>query len=212
MTRPSSDVAFSPSVKAVQEARGSRTHFAKAEARGGWETAITRELEGFIAERDSFFLATASADGQPYVQHRGGPPGFLRVLDDRTLAFADYKGNRQYITSGNLRENPKELIFLMDYETRRRVKIWGRARTVEDDPALVARLFPEGYQARPEQAVLFQVEAWDINCNQHIPLLFKADDVAVTIRQFQARVRELEAGNAALHARIAALEANADGR
>ena len=198
MSRPSSDVAFTPAVKAVQVRRGSRAHFAKVEEKGGWRTAVTPDLAGFLAEARSLYLATASADGQPYVQHRGGPPGFVRVLDERTLGFADFKGNRQYITTGNLAENGKAFIFVMDYAQRRRVKIWGRARVVEGDAALLARLWPEGYQACPEQVIVFEVEAWDTNCPQHIPQMFHADDVARTIQQFQARIRELEAEVAAL--------------
>ena len=192
MTRPSSDVAFSPAVKAVQAKRGSRERFARMEEKGGWRTAITPDLAGFLGEVRSFYLATASAEGQPYVQHRGGPPGFLRVVDERTLGFADFRGNRQYITTGNLAENGKAFIFVMDYAQRRRVKLWGRARVVEDD-ALIAGLWPDGYEARPEQAILFEIEAWDTNCPQHIPQLFAAEDVARTIVQFQARIRELEA-------------------
>ena len=164
--------------------------FAKMEEQGGWRTAITPDLAGFLAECRSLYLATASADGQPYVQHRGGPPGFVRVLDERTLGFADFKGNRQYITTGNLAENRKAFIFVMDYAQRRRVKLWGRARVVEGDAALLARLWPEGYQARPEQVIVFEVEAWDTNCPQHIPQMFHAEDVAQTIQQFQARIRE----------------------
>jgi uncharacterized protein len=198
MDRPSSDVAFSDTIKAIQAKRGSREHFAKVEARGGWRTTITPDLAGFLAEARSFYLATASAEGQPYMQHRGGPPGFLRVLDEHTLAFADYKGNRQYITTGNLAENPRVHIFIMDYVQRRRVKLWGRARVVEDDPALMAKLWPEGYKARPEQAIVFSLEAWDTNCPQHIPQMFPAEDVAQTVLQFQARIRELEAEVAAL--------------
>ena len=204
---PSSDVAFTPSVKAVQARRGSRKAYAKVEAKGGWQTTITTDLAGFLAERTSIYLATANAEGQPYIQHRGGPPGFLRTLDERTLAFADYSGNRQYITTGNLIDNPRAYLFVMDYEARRRVKIWGRARVVEHDPAFVAALMPDGYDARPEQAIVFEVTAWDTNCPQHIPQLFKAQDVASTILQFQARMRELEAENAALKSRIALLEA-----
>jgi predicted pyridoxine 5'-phosphate oxidase superfamily flavin-nucleotide-binding protein len=197
--RPSSDVAFSPSVKAVQARRGSREAFARMEEeRGGWRTEIIADMAAFLGEVRSFYLATASADGQPYVQHRGGPPGFLRVLDGHTLAFADFNGNRQYITSGNLAENPRAQIFIMDYAQRRRLKIWGRARIVEDDDALLARLWPEGYKARPEQVIVFEVEAWDTNCAQHIPQLFAAEDVARTILQFQARIRELEEEVAAL--------------
>jgi uncharacterized protein len=195
MSSPSSDVAFTPAVKAVQTRRGSRTAYAKA--RGGFRTSITPDLAQFLAEARSFYLATASADGQPYVQHRGGPPGFLRVLDERTLGFADFKGNRQYITTGNLAENDRAYIFVMDYAQRRRVKLWGRARVVEDDPALLARLWPEGYEARPEQVILFQIEAWDTNCHQHIPQMFHAEDVGRTIVALQTRIQALEAEVAA---------------
>ena len=198
MPAPSSDVAFTPSVKGVQEKRGSRAHFAKMEATGGWRTAITPDLAAFLAEARSFYLATASANGQPYVQHRGGPPGFLRVLDEHTLGFADFKGNRQYITTGNLAENGKAFIFVMDYSHRRRVKLWGHARVLAGDDGLLARLWPEGYQARIEQVILFAVAAWDTNCPQHIPQMFHAEDVGHTLQQFQARIRELEAQVAAL--------------
>jgi predicted pyridoxine 5'-phosphate oxidase superfamily flavin-nucleotide-binding protein len=198
MPRPSSDVAFTPAVKAVQERRGSRGHFAEMEQKGGWRTAITPDLAAFLAEARSFYLATASADGQPYVQHRGGPPGFVHVLDERTLGFADFKGNRQYITTGNLAENRKAFIFIMDYPRRRRVKFWGHARTLQGNGELIARLWPEGYKARFEQVILFAVEAWDTNCQQHIPQMFRAEDVGRTLQQVQARVRELEAEVAAL--------------
>jgi predicted pyridoxine 5'-phosphate oxidase superfamily flavin-nucleotide-binding protein len=206
LVRPSSDVVFSPAVKRVQQQRGSRDAYARREEKGGFRTAITPDLAQFLGQATSFYLASASADGHPYVQHRGGPPGFLVVVNERTLAFADFKGNRQYITTGNLSENPRAQIFVMDYASRQRVKIWGRARVVEDDPELIAKLFPAGYNARPEQAIIFEVDAWDSNCNQHIPQMFKAEDVAGTIRQFQERMRELEADNAALKARIAELE------
>jgi len=198
MTRPSSDVAFTPVVKAFQEKRGSRAAYAKMEAKGGWRTTVTSDLAGFLAEVRSFYLATASAEGQPYVQHRGGPPGFLRVIDERTLGFADFKGNRQYITTGNLAENGKAFIFVMDYTQRRRVKLWGRARVVEGDAALLARLWPEGYEARPEQVIVFEIAAWDTNCPQHIPQLFAAEDVARTLTKLQGRITELEAELAAL--------------
>jgi uncharacterized protein len=200
MSHPSSDVAFSPAVKAVQTRRGSRESYAKMEARGGFRTTVTPDLAAFLADARSFYLATASADGQPYVQHRGGPPGFLRVVDERTLGFADFKGNRQYITTGNLAENERAYIFVMDYAQRRRVKLWGRARVVEDDPDLLARLWPEGYAARPEQIVLFEIDAWDTNCPQHIPQMFHADDVGRTVVQLQSRIEELEAEVAALKA------------
>lgn len=189
----SSDVAFTPAVKAIQARKGSRNAYARVEENGGWRTVIDDSLATFIGEQTSFFLATATADGQPYIQHRGGPAGFIRILDSSTLAFADYKGNRQYITQGNLTENPKAYIFLIDYLNRRRVKIWGEARVVEDDPALIASLMPKDYKAAPEQAVLFKITAWDTNCPQHIPMKFDAADVAVAVTSRDARIAELEA-------------------
>ena len=149
MTIPSTEIAFSPSVKAVQERRGSRSTYERLERNGGWNTKIDARLAEFIAGMRSFYLATASKDGQPYVQHRGGPPGVLRVIDETTLAFADFAGNRQYISTGNLAENPRAMLFLMDYQHRRRVKIWGRARVIEDDPELIARLFSDGLSGAP---------------------------------------------------------------
>ena len=202
MTTPSSDVAFTPTVKAIQSARGSRAAYAKVEAAGGWQTGVTPDLAIAIGKARSFYLATANAAGHPYIQHRGGPPGFLRIIDERTLAFADFKGNRQYISTGNLADNPRAFIFLMDYAARHRIKIWGTARTVVDAPDLLARLSPEGYKARPEQAIVFEIEAWDINCPQHIPQLLPAEDVAGAISQLQDRIRALEAENAALKARL----------
>jgi uncharacterized protein len=192
MKHPASDVAFSPAVKAVQEQRGSRTGYARVEEKGGWRTVITSELADFLARTRSFYLATASAEGQPYIQHRGGPEGFLRVLDEKTLGFADYAGNRQYITTGNLSENARAMMFVMDYAARRRLKLWGKARLISADAALLAQLWPQGYAARPEQAILFELAAWDSNCPQHIPRLFAAEDVGETIRAMQARIRELE--------------------
>jgi predicted pyridoxine 5'-phosphate oxidase superfamily flavin-nucleotide-binding protein len=193
----SSDVAFTPAVKAIQARKGSRDTYAQVEQRGGWRTDIDEDLTAFLAAQDSMFLATASADGQPYIQHRGGPKGFIRILDKNTLAFADYIGNRQYITQGNLSENPKANIFLMDYAHRRRVKIWGEARVVDDDPAFMKSLMPQGYKARPEQVILFKVSAWDTNCPQHIPQKFDAADVAAALASRDARIAELEAELAA---------------
>ena len=193
----SSDVAFSPAVKSIQARKGSREHYAHQEQRG-WRTEIDENLEAFLRETSSFYLATASADGQPYIQHRGGPKGFLRVLDKHTLAFADFAGNRQYITQGDLSENPKAYIFVMDYAQRRRVKIWGEARVVEDDPALMQSLMPKAYRARGEQVILFTVKAWDTNCAQHIPQKFDAVDVAAALAARDARIAELEAEIAAL--------------
>jgi predicted pyridoxine 5'-phosphate oxidase superfamily flavin-nucleotide-binding protein len=200
--RPSSDIAFSPSVKAAQERRGSRAGYAKMEEKGGFAVAIDEELAAFIAEQRSFYLGTASKDGQPYIQHRGGPEGVLRVLDERKLAFADFAGNRQYISTGNLAENPKAMIFLMDYAKRQRVKIWGTARVVEDDPELIAKLFPGAYRARGEAAIIFTVEAWDVNCPQHIPQMFFAEDVAEAIGRLEQRIAALDAENASLKATL----------
>jgi predicted pyridoxine 5'-phosphate oxidase superfamily flavin-nucleotide-binding protein len=188
----SCDVAFTPAVKAIQARKGSREAYARVEQNGGWRTEIDDDLAGFLAAQDSLFLATATADGQPYIQHRGGPKGFVRILDKNTLAFADYGGNRQYITQGNLSENPKAYIFVMDYARRRRVKIWGAARIVDDDPALLKSLMPAGYKARPEQVILFKISAWDTNCPQHIPQKFDAADVAAALASRDARIAELE--------------------
>ena len=189
----SSDVAFTPAVKAIQARKGSRGGYAHMEDGGGFRTEIDEALAAFIGEQTSFFLATANAEGQPYIQHRGGPAGFIRILDKTTLAFADFRGNRQYITQGNLSENPKAYIFLIDYVNRRRIKIWGEARVVEDDPALIATLMPKDYKAKPEQAILFRITAWDSNCPQHIPMKFDAADVAAAIAERDARISELEA-------------------
>lgn len=189
----SSDVAFTPEVKAIQSRKGSRKAYARMEARGGWEQEITPELEEFIGAQRSFFIATANREGQPYVQHRGGPPGFLRVLDSTTLGFADYAGNRQYITAGNLAVNPRAQLFLIDYAEQRRVKIWGDAGIIESDAELLGRLMPEGYRARPEQVILFKVRAWDVNCPQHIPIRYEAEDVERLLRERDERIAELEA-------------------
>jgi predicted pyridoxine 5'-phosphate oxidase superfamily flavin-nucleotide-binding protein len=194
----SSDVAFTPTVKAIQTRKGSRDAYAKQEARGGWRTEIDENLAAFLADTNSFYLATATADGQPYIQHRGGPQGFVKILDKNTIAFADYAGNRQYITQGNLSENPRAYIFVMDYAHRRRVKIWGEARVVEDDPALTQSLMPKGYRARPEQVIVFKITAWDTNCPQHIPQKFDAADVAAALAARDERIAELEAQLAAL--------------
>jgi predicted pyridoxine 5'-phosphate oxidase superfamily flavin-nucleotide-binding protein len=196
----SSDVAFTPAVKAIQQAKGSRDAYADVEERGGWRTEIDEKLAGFLTEANSLYFATATDDGQPYIQHRGGPKGFVKILDKNTLAFADYSGNRQYITQGNLTENPKAYIFVMDYAHRRRVKLWGEARVVEDDPALLKSLMPRGYKARPEQVILFRISAWDTNCAQHIPQKFDAADVAAALAARDTRIAELEAELAALKA------------
>ena len=201
-----SDVAFSPAVKAIQARKGSREAYARSEQRG-WRTEVDENLEAFLAEANSFYFATASADGQPYIQHRGGPKGFLKVLDKQTLAFVDYAGNQQFITHGNLAENSRAYVFVMDYAHRRRVKIWGEARVVEDDEALTTSLMPKGYRARPEQVILFKIAAWDTNCPQHIPQKFDASDVAAALAARDARIAELEAEVAALKEEPAAAKA-----
>lgn len=188
-----SDIAFTPSVKAIQGTRGSRASYARMEEAGSWKTRITPDLAAFIAAQTSVFLATANTEGQPYIQHRGGPKGFLRVLDETTIGFADFAGNRQYITAGNLADNPKAYLFLIDYAQRRRIKVWGEARVVADDAGLIGTLMPEGYKARPEQAILFTVAAWDANCPQHIPQRFEAADVAAALAERDARIAALEA-------------------
>lgn len=195
----SSDVGFTPTVKSIQIQKGSREHYARVEQHGGWRTEIDDNLAAFLAETNSFYLATASADGQPYIQHRGGPKGFIKILDKSTIAFADYAGNRQYITQGNLSENPKAYVFVMDYAHRRRIKIWGEAKVVDDDSVLMASLMPQGYKARPEQVILFRISAWDTNCPQHIPQKFDAADVATALAARDARIAELEAELATLH-------------
>jgi len=188
-----SDVAFTDSVKAQQTRMGSRRAYANMERSGGWETIITPDLAEFISARNSVYLATANAAGQPYIQHRGGPPGFLRVLDEHTFGFADFAGNKQYITLGNLQENAKAHAFLMDYAHRRRIKIWGELSAVEGNADLNLRLKPTNYKARVERVMLFKVAAWDVNCPQHIPIKFDAEDVKAAIDTRDARIAELEA-------------------
>lgn len=205
----SSDVAFTPAVKAIQARKGSREAYARVEQNGGWRTEIDETLAGVLANTNSFYMATATGDGQPYIQHRGGPKGFVKVLDKSTIAFADYAGNRQYLTQGNLTENPKAHIFIMDYAQRRRVKIWGEARVVEDDPALTQSLIPKGYRARPEQVIVFKIAAWDTNCPQHIPQKFDAADVAAAMAEASAKVEERDARIKELEAEIARLKAAA---
>lgn len=154
---------------------------------------MTPELAGFLAGLDMFYLGTANAEGQPYIQYRGGSPGFLKVLDDRTLGFADFGGNRQYVTLGNLTENPRAFLFLMDYAAGRRIKVWGTARVVEGDDDLLGRLRDPGYPGRVERAIVFSVEAWDVNCPQHIHKRFSQRQVAPVVEGLQARITELEA-------------------
>ena len=168
MIKPTSDIAFTPTIKALQERFGSRGAYARMEEKGGFKVEITDDLIAFIRERDSFYLATANREGQPYIQHRGGPKGFLKVIDDRTLGFADFTGNRQYISYGNLEENNKVCLFFMDYPNRTRIKLWGTSEVNEDDEALIKQVSVSDYKGEVERAFIIHVEAWDRNCPQHI--------------------------------------------
>lgn len=187
-----SDIAFTDAVKRIQAAKGSRASYAKAERNRPWNTRVTPDLAEFLAGLDMFYLGTANAEGRPYIQYRGGPPGFLKVMDDRTLGFADFGGNRQYITLGNLSENPNAFLFLMDYANSRRVKVWGTAKVVEDDAGLLERLRDPDYPGQVERAIVFTVEAWDINCPQHIHERFSRSQIAPVIAELKTRIADLE--------------------
>jgi len=187
-----SDIAFTPAVKAIQTEKGSRASYANMEERRGWQTTVTPELAAFLAMQDMFYLGTANSQGQPYTQYRGGPPGLLKVMDDKTLAFADFGGNRQYVSIGNLSENPQAFIFLMDYARSRRIKLWGKARVVEGDDALEEMLRDPSYHGQVERAILFEIEAWDVNCPQHITKRFTSQQIAPTLDELKARIAELE--------------------
>ena len=195
MSCPVSDIAFTTSVKAAQQQRGSRENYERMEQRGGWQYEVAPELAVFIAERDSFYLGTANDEGQPYIQHRGGPKGFLKVVDKRTLGFADFVGNAQYISVGNLDENNKAFIFLMDYPNRRRIKIWGTSEIVEGDAGLLQQLTDDGYKGKPQRAVLFHIKAWDANCPQHIIPRWTENEFAPVVDNLKARIVELEREN-----------------
>jgi predicted pyridoxine 5'-phosphate oxidase superfamily flavin-nucleotide-binding protein len=193
---------FTPAAQRAQAERGSAKAYAERIAEG-FPDKITPELASFIAEQDTVFLATATADGAPYLQHRGGPKGFIKVIDEKTLGFADYRGNRQYITLANLSENDRAFLFLLDSARRQRVKLWGRARVVEDDAALVERLFDNGYKARPERAILFTIEAWDVNCSSHIVARFTEADIEAAFAAIKEKIAALQEENAGLRAALA---------
>ncbi len=197
------DIVFTPAARRAQAERGSARAYEKRIA-AGFPDRVTDDLAAFIVELDTAFLATVSAAGAPYIQHRGGPKGFIKVLDDKTLGFADYVGNRQYITISNLAGNDRAYLFLLDFARQRRIKLWGRARVVEDDPALLARLSDRAYRARPERAILFTVEAWDVNCSQHITARFSEDEVAQATAPLLERIASLETENAGLRAAVLA--------
>ena len=195
-------LVFTKAAQKAQEERGSAKAYA-ARLEEGFPDKVTPELAAFIAEQDTVFLATANAQGAPYIQHRGGPKGFIKVIDEKTLGFADYRGNRQYITLANLSENDHAYLFLLDPARKQRIKLWGRARVVENDPALVEKLFDKGYKAKPERAILFTIEAWDVNCSAHIVQRFTEADIAEAMEKVQIKIAELEAENAQLRAALA---------
>ena len=184
-------IVLTPEAQAAMAARGSLAGYAKKIA-AGFPDRVTSDLAGFIAELDTAFLATTSAEGAPYIQHRGGPKGFIKVLDDRTLGFADFAGNRQYITISNLAGNDRAFLFLLDFANRQRIKVWGRARVIENDPKLMERLVEPGYRARPERAILFTIEAWDVNCSQHITERYTQAEVALAVAGMRDRIAFLE--------------------
>jgi predicted pyridoxine 5'-phosphate oxidase superfamily flavin-nucleotide-binding protein len=203
-----SDIVFTAAARQAQAQRGSARAYEKRIA-AGFPDRVTPELAAFIAELDTAFLGTVSGAGAPYIQHRGGPKGFIKVLDEKTLGFADFAGNRQYITLSNLAGNDRAFLFLLNFARQRRIKLWGRAGVVENDPALLARLSDAGYRARPERALLFTIEAWDVNCSQHITARFTEDDVALATAPLLERVARLETENARLRAAAATKGADA---
>jgi hypothetical protein len=209
MKPPISDIAFTPSVKAIQKQMGSRKQYARMEEGAGWSDIITQELVDFLSEVDSMYLATANMDGRPYIQHRGGPKGFLKVLDDRTLAFADFMGNRQYISLGNLAENNQAFLFLMDYATQTRIKVWGTAEVITDDPDLLKQLTDSQYKGKAERVIRFHVEAWDANCRQHIPLKYSQEDVESIVQPLRDRLAALQDENKALKKQLPVSEHSA---
>ena len=193
MPKNPADILFSPATRAIQERYGSRDTIARLETRGHWKSHLSEDVIAFIRTRNSFYLGTASRDGRPYIQHRGGPPGFICVLDQETLAWPEFKGNRQHITAGNLYENNQAFIFLMDYSLPRRIKLWGRAEVVEDCNTLIPDIRSQPYYAKTARAIRFTVEAWDENCRQYIPSLSAETELINELKNSKLRVAELEA-------------------
>jgi uncharacterized protein len=199
------EIAGTPSVKAAQEANGSAELFARFKGDRTYDRFSDAEAQ-FIAARDSFYLATVSETGWPYVQHRGGPPGFLRLIDERTLAFADFRGNRQYISLGNLTANDRAALILMDYPHRQRLKIYARIEVKEPHGELAARVLLPDYKAKPERIIVLHLQAFDWNCQQHITERFSAAELAPALAPLRQRLDELEAENKLLRERLAAFE------
>jgi len=204
-----SQLVFTPAARRAQAERGSAGAYDKR-VDAGFPDRVTLELAAFIGEIDTAFLATVSEAGAPYIQHRGGPKGFIKVIDDKTLGFADYRGNRQFITLANLAHNDRAFLFLLNPATRQRIKVWGSARVVENDAGLVARLFDQGYRARPERAILFAVDAWDVNCSQHITARFSEAEIAEATAVLRERIAALEAENARLRAGLERAQGGGD--
>jgi predicted pyridoxine 5'-phosphate oxidase superfamily flavin-nucleotide-binding protein len=195
MSRAYSDIAFTPAVRELQTRQGSRSKYEAFDRATDRRDQLSEREAEFIRHSDHFFQATVGETGWPYVQHRGGPPGFLEVLDDRTIAYADFRGNVQYISVGNLTGDDRVSLILMDYANKRRLKILGRARVVEaaDDPELIARVTVPGYKATVERAVVISVEAWDWNCPQHITQRFTVAEVETLVAPLQAEIERLRA-------------------
>jgi len=189
--RYTSDIVFTPAVKRFQEQFKSRNSYARMEQFGGWNTKVSKDLESFLEGMDSFYFGSANSDGQPYIQHRGGEKGFLKVIDNETLAFADFSGNKQYISIGNLSENNKATIFLMHYASKTRIKIWGTAY-VDTDETLINSLRDENYSAKIERVIVFKVKAWDVNCKQHIKQRFTADEIKHITEPLETKIKTLE--------------------
>jgi predicted pyridoxine 5'-phosphate oxidase superfamily flavin-nucleotide-binding protein len=193
------DIVLTPAARREQEKRGSAKAYAR-KVEAGYPDRVSPDLAGFIAELDTAFLATTSAEGSPYIQHRGGPKGFIKLLDDKTLAFADFAGNKQYITISNLAGNDRAYLFLLDFANKQRIKVRGRARVEENDPDLMERLVDTSYRARPERAIVFTIEAWDVNCSQHITERYTQGEIAIAVQGLRDRIATLEAENAQLRA------------
>ncbi|MGC1466344.1 MAG: pyridoxamine 5'-phosphate oxidase family protein [Pseudolabrys sp.] len=197
-----SDLVFTPAARQAQAERGSAKAYERRAAEG-FPDRVTPELAAFLAEQDTAFLATATAQGAPYIQHRGGPKGFIKIIDDKTLGFADYRGNRQYITLANLSENDRAYLFVLDPARQQRIKLWGRARVVEGDDALIEKLFDQGYKAKPERVILFTIEAWDSNCSSHIVARFSEAEIEQAVGAIQEKIAALDAENHRLRTLLA---------
>ena len=197
------DIALTPSVLAAQTEMGAEDLWIDFKGKRAFDRFTPRE-SAFIAERDSFYMASVSETGWPYVQHRGGPPGFLKMLDDRTLAFLDYRGNRQYISTGNLLANNRICLILVDYRNRARLKIYGRAEklALDTDYEFTARLTEASYRAVPERVFRFTLEAYDWNCPQHITPRFSEQEVGIAVKPLHDRISALEQQNAELRERL----------